>query len=114
VAAHIRHSSSAILDGEEDCLLAIESAGVGTWRWDLATNTIILSSRSRELIGAPCESVNYSEFLARLHPDDRVITDRSLRQRCAPGEEHDLDFRTLPTDGIYRALASDAGTCLYK
>lgn len=97
MAAKIGPVSSAILD--EDCLLAVEAAGVGTWRWDLATNAVSLSACSREFIGAPSTSVDYPEFLGRLHPDDRDLVDRSLRQSLVTGERHDVAFRTLPADG---------------
>ena len=78
MAAKVGPDTCALLD--EECLLAVEAAGIGTWRWDLATNAVSLSSRSRELIGVPKASVDYPEFLARLHPDDRDLVDRSLRR----------------------------------
>lgn len=65
MATQVRHNSSAVLDDEEDCLLAVEAAGIGTWRWNLATNAVSLSSRARELIGVAGASIDYSEFLAR-------------------------------------------------
>jgi two-component system sensor kinase FixL len=88
---------SAILG--EDSLPAIEAAGVGTWRWDLAANTVSLSARARDFIGAPETFIDYPEFLARLHPGDRDLVDRSLRQSLASGERHDITFRPLPQDG---------------
>jgi len=97
MAAKVGPDTCALLD--EECLLAVEAAGIGTWRWDLATNAVSLSSRSRELIGVPKASVDYPEFLARLHPDDRDLVDRSLRRSLVAGGEYDLDFRTLPADG---------------
>ncbi len=98
---------SAILD--EDSLLAIEAAGVGTWRWDLATNTVSLSACSRELIAAPNDCIDYPEFLARLHPDDRDLVDRSLRRSVASGERHDVAFRPLPEDNKERWLRLRGG-----
>jgi two-component system sensor kinase FixL len=96
MAKQVRHNSSAILDDEEDCLLAIEAAGIGTWRWNLATNAVSMSSRARELIGVAGASIDYSEFLARVYPDDRGVLDQSLRLCRDERKEHDIDFRPLP------------------
>src|ERR1700733_11809669 len=89
--------SASVIDGEDDCVLAIEAAGIGTWHWDIAANIIRLSSRSRELVGVFHESIDYSAFLKRIHPDDRGLVDQSLFRCRISGGEYDLDFRTLPT-----------------
>ncbi len=94
--------SSAILD--EDSLLAVEAAGIGTWRWDLAANAVSLSAGAGEFIGVQDRFISYPEFLARLHPDDRDFVDRSLRRSQATGERHDVTFRLLPGDGRERWL----------
>lgn len=94
--------SSATLDGE--CLLAIEAAGIGTWRWDLESNVVFLSPFSRDFIGESRASVEYPAFLARLHPGDRDLVDRSLRQSVLAAERHDLAFRVLTRDGKERWL----------
>jgi two-component system sensor kinase FixL len=98
---------SAILD--EGSLLAIEAAGVGTWQWDLATNAVSLSACARDLIGAAKTFIDYPEFLARLHPDDRDLVDRSLRQSLVSGERHDITFRPLPENGKQRWLRLRGG-----
>lgn len=99
--------SSVLLNGDEDRLLACEAAGIGTWRWDLATNLVTLSPRAREMVGALCAQLSYARFLETFDPSDRDITDRMLRQSLAPtgapGDAadgtHDFDVRTLPAGG---------------
>jgi two-component system sensor kinase FixL len=100
----VGHVSPAVLEGEDDCMLAIEAAGIGIWHWDFVANAIRLSLRSRELFGVRTESIEYSEFLSRIHPDDRSPTNHSLRQCRATGSECDLDFRTLSAGGEGRWL----------
>jgi two-component system sensor kinase FixL len=89
------HPSAASADRDEDSLLAIEAAGVGTWRWDLASGAVRLSDRARHLVGAESAPLDFEEFLARLHPDDRGMVERALRESVASGAEHDIDFRTV-------------------
>jgi two-component system sensor kinase FixL len=96
MATRVRHNSSAILDDEEDCLLAVEAAGIGTWQWNLATNAVALSPRARALIGVAGASIDYSEFLAGVYPDDRDAVDQSLHRCRYEHKEHDIDFRPLP------------------
>jgi two-component system sensor kinase FixL len=99
MAADVRQSSFAMIDDDEGGLLAVEAAGVGTWRWDIAADTLHLSGRARALIGAPGGAVNYLKFLSLIHLNDRDLADRSLRRGLAAGEECDLDFRALTDDG---------------
>ncbi len=58
-----------------------------------------LSPRSRDLIGVPAASIDFPAFLDQLHPSDRGLADRSLRQCAALSDELDFDFRTAPANG---------------
>jgi two-component system, LuxR family, sensor kinase FixL len=100
MAEKIGPASSAILN--EHC--AIEAAGVGAWQWDIATNAVSLSACAGELIGAPKAYINYPEFLARFHPDDRDLVDHSLRRSLESRGRHDFAFRALPTGSKERWL----------
>ena len=109
MATQVRHNSSAVLDDEEDCLLAVEAAGIGTWRWNFATNAVSLSFRARELIGVAGASIDYSEFLARIYPDDREVVDQSLHHCRDEREKHDIDFRAVPIGDKFRWLRMRGG-----
>lgn len=89
---------------EDDFELAMNAACVGAWRWDLVADVLHLSSTARGLVGTPPGGLPYQQFLARVHPGDRTITDRTLRTANATGEGYDLDFRTLSPDGAGRWL----------
>jgi two-component system sensor kinase FixL len=104
IVVNRRGGSASVIDGEDDCMLAIEAAGIGTWHWDIAANAIHLSFRSRDLIGAARDSIGFSEFLTRIHPDDRSLVDQALSRCHADGGEYDLDFRTLSAAGEGRWL----------
>src|SRR5471032_2228028 len=97
MAANRWDGSTSVIDGEDDCMLAIEAAGIGTWHWDIAANAIHLSFRSRELLGASRESMAYSEFLSLIHPDDRDLVAQAFRHSRTSGGEYDIDFRALAT-----------------
>lgn len=85
-------------------LLAMEAAGAGAWQWDVAAGSLRLSAPARALIGAPCDLLDYGEFLALLHPDDRDTADRSLRESVAAGGACDVVVRTRPSESRARWL----------
>ena len=97
-------SAMAETESDDDLRLATEAAGVGVWRWDLATDSLQLSGQARALIGASESRLEYAEFLDRIHSEDRVKLDRALRESIAADRGLDLDFRTLAPRGPGRWL----------
>jgi two-component system, LuxR family, sensor kinase FixL len=92
-------ASSALIAANRHGLSAIEAAGIGTWCWHAAANTIDLSARARELLRSAADRLDYADFVARFHPDDREAMTERLTACCADDQEIDLDVRTLPIDG---------------
>ncbi|WP_018618068.1 PAS domain-containing protein [Spirosoma luteum] len=82
---------------DEELRLAIESAQLGTWDYNLLTGELIWSDRTRELFGLPASApVNYSVFLQCLHPDDRDATNQAVQavmQSSSTGHFHH-EYRT--------------------
>jgi two-component system, LuxR family, sensor kinase FixL len=81
-----------------DRLLAIDAGGVGTWRWDAASDTFHLLGRSRALLGGGSNPTDFSGFLTHLHPDDRERVDRGWQESLHSGQPHDIGFRALAGD----------------
>ena len=92
-------SSTAPTNHDEELRLSSDAAGVGTWRWDLASNQVHLSALAAALIGTSRQSMTYAEFLAALHPDDRDEAAKLLGQARSAVATHDFDVRTYPRDG---------------
>jgi two-component system sensor kinase FixL len=82
-----------------DRLLAIDAGGVGTWRWDAATDTFHLLGRSRTLLGIETNATDFGGFLAHVHPDDRDRIDQGWQNSLQNRQEHDIGFRALTVDG---------------
>ncbi|WP_020604306.1 PAS domain-containing sensor histidine kinase [Spirosoma spitsbergense] len=83
---------------DEELRLAIESAQLGTWDYNLFTDELIWSDRTRELFGLPASTpVNYPLFLQCLHPDDRDATNQAIQaimQSGGTGHFHH-EYRTV-------------------
>ncbi len=93
---------------EERWNLALQGAGDGVWDWDATSNRIILSERSRELMGVDGEVIASEDFLASvIHPED-VPRRLEALERPLRGETDvfstEVRFRTR--DGNYRWILS--------
>lgn len=101
---------------EERWNLALEGTGDGVWDWDLTTDEVFLSNRSRELLGYGGDAVGDPERSTLVHPEDLERVSEAM-QRHVRGENpaFDCEFRVLRRDGSYlwilgrgRATARDA------
>jgi len=62
----------ALRESEERYALAAAGSNDGLWDWDLATNTIYLSPRWKEMLGHAEEDIGdgAEEWFSRIHPED--------------------------------------------
>lgn len=72
--------------GETRYRLAAQLVGLGTWSWDLATDTATFDDRVRELFGFDREDPRpRAEILAtRIHSDDRERVAGALSRAADP------------------------------
>ncbi|MBW4672954.1 MAG: PAS domain-containing protein [Desmonostoc geniculatum HA4340-LM1] len=94
---------------EAQLRIALESAGMGIWNWDILTNKITYSGNLEALCG--WEKVTYDAFLNRVHPQDRDFVRRSHQQAIGDNVEYDIEFRVILLDGSIRYLASKGVVC---
>jgi PAS domain S-box-containing protein len=87
------------LQESEDCLrMAIESARIGIWDWNLTTNSLTWDAGCKAIFGLPpAADSSVERFYEGLHPDDRdrvqaVIAD-SLT--VASGGSYDVEYRVI-------------------
>ena len=89
--------------------LALEAAGGGVWRVELADQTVFTSPHLRKLLGRE-EEKGYSsgeEWTALIHPDDRAMIDAaSARAIQDPGHEFFVHYRLKHADGSWRWIQS--------
>jgi PAS domain S-box-containing protein len=97
-------------EGDERLRLAVESAAIGTWDYDLISGELRWDERCRAMFSVPADAaVDYSLFLESLHPEDRRRADAAVRRAVDPtGEgEFDAEFRIVGiADGARRWIRS--------
>jgi len=68
-----RRASEALRTSEERLRLALAATGLGIWDIDFATGDLEWSSEVRRILGVPeAAALERDDFLALVHPDDRV------------------------------------------
>ncbi len=87
--------------------LALKSAQIGVWSWDIANDRFDWDEQIYQLFGLKSETFagTSAALLARLHPDDRGLLAQSLSRAMNEGVEHDLEYRIIQDDGSIRYAA---------
>jgi PAS domain S-box-containing protein len=95
--------------------LAVESAGLATWEWNLVTKELIWDERCREIFGVSLNHrLVYEDFLYRVHPDDRAYTQAQVDAALTEQREYNSGFRIIRDDGDVRTVLSRGKTFLGK
>jgi PAS domain S-box-containing protein len=81
-------------------------AHLGSWEWDLATDTAVRSEETYRIAGVEPGAFRATNeaFLEFVHPDDRARVEASERAAIAGTGRHDVDYRTVRPDGTIRIV----------
>ncbi len=95
----------ALKRSEERLALAAEGATDGLWEWDLRTQELYGSTRWRAMLGmpGPAGTGPVSEWIERVHEDDRVALKAALEAHLSGTTDHfKHTHRIRHEDGTYR------------
>jgi PAS domain S-box-containing protein len=94
----------ALRQGEERLRIALHAARMGTWHWDIRTNTDTLDDDLRALFGLRPEQApeKIEDFYALLHPEDRPRVQAAFEKTRREGVHLDTEFRVIQPDGAER------------
>ena len=105
---------TGIKESQASLDLALLSAQMGAWRWDIVTDQRHFDDRGCRLLGldpATFHGTN-AEFLAAVHPDDR----EKVKAHSAQAREHDTrcaqEYRVVWPDGSIHQISSRGGLTL--
>lgn len=93
----------ALRESEERWKFALEGAGDGVWDWNVQLDTVVFSTRYKEMVGYTDEDIAANEELwrQRIHPDDRAQVDEDIHAY--------LQGRTGAYYNEHRVLCRDGG-----
>jgi PAS domain S-box-containing protein len=80
-------------------------AHIGSWEWDVPTNSIWWSDEMYHLYGLPPGSpVSYERFLEHVHADDRGAVHDVVARSGRTGEPFAFEHRVVTPSGVERVL----------
>jgi PAS domain S-box-containing protein len=97
-------AESQVRRSEERLRFALDAAAMGTWDWDLRTNTVEWSPNLEGIHGLPAGTFDgtFASYEREIHPDDRDRVLASARRALAEGVPHDVEYRIVSPDGTIR------------
>jgi two-component system CheB/CheR fusion protein len=87
-----------LAESKERLHFAIESAGIGSWDFNVYTKELIWDNRCKELYGLnPDDHVDYGIFLAQLHSEDRQHVDDAVNKalKGVNNGEFNVEYRSV-------------------
>lgn len=90
--------------------LAIKSAQIGIWDWDIINDHLVWDERMYALYGIKAADFAgaYQAWEAGLHPDDLLFSRTAIEQAIAGKKDFEPEFRVVWPDGTIRFLKAYA------
>jgi PAS domain S-box-containing protein len=89
---------------EERLRFALDAAAMGTWDWDLTTNSVQWSDNLAKIHGLPPDTFDgtFASYEREIHPEDRARVFASIQRALNDGVPHDVEYRIVAPDGTVR------------
>lgn len=105
--AELKKEIAERMRSEELLRLAVDSAGQGTWDWNILTDEMLWSERCKILYGIrPDAEVTRERFLEAIHPDDRDQIVQAGKRALEQKTDYDVEMRVLWPDGATHWIAA--------
>ena len=102
-----RRSKEALRVSEERMSLAVESAQLALWDWDVANDRVWMTDEGRKFFGfEPGEPLHHATLAGRVHPDDRAVRATAIQHALATGGSYEAEYRIILPDGSVRWIAA--------
>jgi PAS domain S-box-containing protein len=95
----IQQNEAEIARGSERLRLAVESAQIGTWDWDMVRDTVAWNPRNYEIFGLdPGTPVTSAVFFGQIHPEDRLRVKVTIESAVNTSADFATEFRIQRLD----------------
>lgn len=103
-----KRAEQALRESDERLNLALKSAEVGTWAWDITSDRLVWDDYLYPLYGLTKDRKihRHSEFIALIHPQDRARVEHAVHEALAHNQEFDIEYRVIWPSGTVRCLTS--------
>lgn len=106
-----KRAEAALVETQEHLQLALHSAQVGLWDWNIQTSEIYYSPEWKSQLGYKEHEIrnDFSEWERLTHPDDLITTlDTVKRYLAAPWPDYRVEFRMCHKNGSWRWILAQA------
>ena len=102
-----------LIESKQRYTYALNAASSGIWEWDVTTDTLSWSEQVWKLYGIKVNSVPLNNQLCidTIHPEDREMASRIIRDAVSNGIAASLEYRTIHPDGSVHWLTSRGIQC---
>ena len=105
-----RRNLALAADSEERMSLAVESAQLALWDWDVTNDSVWMTDEARKFLGfEPGELIHFSKLASldgRVHPDDRVARATAIQRAMETRGSYEVEYRLISPDGSVRWISS--------
>jgi PAS domain S-box-containing protein len=103
-----RQAEEAVRESETKLALALRSAGMGVWRFDLREQKRYFDEQVCRCLGiGPARfGGTAEEFYAAVHPDDRDRLQAALQSAVTTGAPYEVEYRVFWPDGSVHHVAA--------
>lgn len=94
----LKQTEEQLRQSEDRLRIALKSAQLGTWDWDLNTNQLTWDEGCKAMFGlSPTAHESVEVFFATLHPDDQERVRQLMQAALMPGSDGDYEaeYRTI-------------------
>lgn len=86
--------------------LALKSAAIGIWEWDITHNSLVWDERTEELYGLKPDEFPeaFNFWVSRVHPSDREFAASEVHLAINGEKDYEPEFRIVLPDGRIRYL----------
>ena len=102
----LERSNASLARREMQLAEAHAVAHLGSWEWDVDTNTVIWSDELYQIFGVDKETfeATYEGFMEVVHPDDREEVAHTVQRAVEERVDYTVEHRIIRSDGELRHL----------
>jgi PAS domain S-box-containing protein len=103
-------AEGALRESEKELAAAQRIAHIGSWHWNVQTNTALWSDETSRIFGLPPgQMVDHRRvFLELIHSADKMRVDQALTDALNGSREYNLDYRIQLPDGTEKVIHAQA------
>jgi signal transduction histidine kinase len=101
-----RQSRDALRVSEERMRVAVDSAQLALWDWDLATDSVWMTAGGRRFFALDAnEPLPFPTLGGRVHPEDAAARAMAIGRALVTAGSYDMEYRVILPDGAVRWIA---------